>query len=181
MLRLFVCVWVPKELIKGIEDLQKKILENGIKAKPVEKENFHVTITFLGDVNEGDMSEIKMKLDDCLKDMNEFHVNITELRIIPNDRQAKVLGVNVKSDEMRELIRIVGKNIGGSFHEEQKMTLCRVKSITNKDLFRRFVEENRNVNIGSFHVKNVALVKSVLTSRGPKYETIHKTKLKKNE
>ncbi|MBL7169772.1 MAG: RNA 2',3'-cyclic phosphodiesterase [Candidatus Aenigmarchaeota archaeon] len=183
MVRLFTCIWIPEEIVKRIENLQKELLETNIKAKFIKKKNLHVTITFLGEVNENMINEIKMKLDECLKDVNEFHVKICDLKIIPNENYIRVIGVSVNdiNEKLKELIRRVGKCIGGKFHEGSKLTLCRVKGAPNKDLLKDFIERNRNVVLGEFHVKNVSLVKSVLTKSGPRYETIHKTKLKENE
>lgn len=178
MSRLFACIWLPKEITNKIEELQKELLRTGIGAKFIEKENLHVTITFLGEVQDNKVNEIKRKMNEYLRNVDEFHVKVTGLKIIPNENHIRIIGVNVKSDELPKLIRFVGKIIGGSFHEEQKITLCRVKNITNKMLLKNFIEENRNVNIGEFHVKNISLVKSTLTKLGSKYETIHKTRLK---
>ena len=82
---------------------------------------------------------------------------------------------------MKKLIKTVEKSLKGSFFEESKITLCRVKNIPNKTTLKNFIEKNRNVKLGSFHVKNISLVKSVLTKHGPKYETIYKIKLNENE
>jgi len=181
MPRLFVCVWIPKEIIERLNKLQNELRETGAKAKLVEEKNFHVTVTFLGDVEQSKINEIKMKLEACLKNVSEFHVNLNGLKVIPNENYIKVIGVNVKSDELRVLIKNVGTGIGGSFYEEQKITLCRVKGVTNKMFLKNFIEKNRDINLGSFHVKNVSLVKSTLTQYGPEYETIYKVKLKENE
>jgi len=177
MCRLFVCIWIPKELTKEIVELQKKLRGIAIKAKYVEEENFHVTITFLGNVEKNRINEIKNKLKFSLKNVNKFHVNLKGLKIIPNENHIKIIGIDAKSVEFEELIKNIGMELGGSFHEKSKVTLCRVKNIYDRKKIEKFIEDNRNVNIGSFHVKNISLVKSLLTKQGPKYENIYKIEL----
>jgi len=181
MIRLFVCVWVPKNIIKELVKLQNELEMTRIKTKFVERDNFHATVTFIGNVNENEIDEIKVKLDECLKNTSEFHVNLTGLKIIPNESHIRVIGVSVKGLGMENLIKNVGKCIGGSFHEESKITICRVKSVSDKTLLKKFIEKNRNVNLGYFHVKNVTLVKSILKKEGPEYVTVYKVGLKENE
>jgi len=179
MFRLFICIWLPNEVAKELIKLKKELEKTDIKGKFVEEENIHITISFLGNVNSDKLNEVKMKMNESVKDMDEFHVNLGYLRLIPNENYIRVIGINANSEEIRKLIRVVGDKVGGKFHEETKITLCRVKNIPDKKLLKEFIEKNRNVNIGSFHVKEISLVKSVLTKSGPKYETIHKTGLRK--
>jgi len=149
-----------------------------IKAKFVEKENLHLTVTFLGNVSEEKVEYLKSQLDLSVKDVKKFNVKLEGLKIIPNENYIRVIGIQVASDEMPELIRKVAKYIGGDYHEVTKLTLCRVKNVMNKRTIKEFIEKNRDVKMGEFEVKSVALVKSTLTRRGPIYETIHESFLK---
>jgi len=179
MLRLFVCIWIPEEIRDRIVRFQKDMTNLPIKAKFVEPENIHLTVTFLGNVDERDAELIKKRLDDSVKNVNKFHVKLEGLKIIPSESYIRVLGINVSGGtNIKDLIETVGKSIDGSYHETTKLTLCRVKNVVNKSALRDFIETNRNIKIGEFQVDNVALVKSVLTKRGPIYETIHRSFLK---
>lgn len=181
MLRLFVCIWLPNEIIKKINNLCIELKGTGLNAKFVEEKNFHITVTFLGDVNEDKLDEIKTKLEHSLNNINEFHVNLNGLKVLPNENYIRIFGVNVKSEQLKDLIKKVGRDIGGDFHEDQKITLCRVKNITNKLPVKNFIDKNRNISLGEFHVNSISLVKSVLTRDGPIYEVIHEVKLRENE
>ena len=180
MLRLFVCVWVPNELRREVMNFQKEIMKLPIKAKYVEVENLHFTITFLGNVKDEDLKILKEKLDASVENLNKFHVKISGLKIIPNEEFIRVIGINIKdeSGEVSNLIKKVAESIGGKYYEKQKLTLCRVKKIYDKEKVRKFIEKNRNVEIGGFQVNSVALVKSILTREGPIYESIHESMLK---
>jgi 2'-5' RNA ligase len=178
MLRLFVCIWIPEELKEKIVNLQEEIRNVPIIAKFVERENMHLTITFLGNIRDEDVVSLKNKLDMTTKYIKKFQIKLSGLKVIPNEYYVRVLGVDVKgSEKFIDLIKNVGDTVGGKYYETNKLTLCRVKKVKDKKMLRDFIEKNRNVEIGDFEVKNIALVKSVLTRNGPLYKTLHESEL----
>lgn len=179
MLRLFTCIWIPEDVKDKIVDFQKKVMDLPLKAKFVEKENLHLTVVFLGDIEESKVDWIKDVLDKSAKEFKKFDVSLTGLKIIPNINYIKVFGINVddKEGKLPKIIKRVGSITGGSYYEESKLTLCRVKNISDKGTVMKFIEDNRDVEIGVVPVDYIALVKSTLTKRGPIYETIHKAEL----
>ncbi len=180
MVRLFVCIWIPEFLRDPIVKFQKNIEKLPLRAKFVEPENLHLTVTFLGDINE-DINQLKKNLDASVKNINNFHVKLQKLKLIPNENYIRVIGIKAENEgKISNLIREVVNNVGGKFYEKTKLTLCRVKKIEDKRLLQKFIADHRGIKIGTFNVESVALVKSVLTKRGPIYETIHKSFLKQS-
>lgn len=177
-MRLFTCVWVPDDLREKIKKFQQEMTNLPIKAKFVETNNLHLTVTFLGNVNDDKIEYLKSQLDLSVNDIKKFNLKLEGLKIIPNENYIKVLGIQVVSEEMPELIKKVAKYIGGDYHEATKLTLCRVKNVIDKKGIKEFIEKNRNVEIGKFEVKSVALVESKLRGSGPIYETVHESSLK---
>jgi len=169
---------MPDEIKSDILKFQEKMKFLPMKAKFVEENNMHLTITFLGDVKSDDLNKIKSKLDK-ISGFGEFHVKLSNLKVLPSENYIRVIGIDVVDEEnkMKDLIKFVGSEIGGSYHEQTKMTLCRVKSIDNKKSVKQFIDKNRNINFGDFIAKEVSLVKSTLTKTGPIYETVYKVKL----
>lgn len=181
MVRLFTCIWLPESKMEGLERLKEGLRNIGVIGKFVEKENLHVTICFLGEVKEDEVNEIKVKLDEILNNVCEFHVKLKDLKLIPNENYVRVIGVKAKSPELENLTSMIGRGLKAKFHKKPKLTLCRVKNVENKVELNNFIEKNRNVKIDSFHVKKIYLVKSTLTKDGPIYETLHETVLKESE
>jgi 2'-5' RNA ligase len=160
---------------RDIIKFQEKMSKLGMDAKFVEKENLHLTITFLGEVE--DVSRIKNSLVN-IKGFGQFPVRLTGLKIIPSSSYIRVIGINVKDQgRFSMLIKTVGSMIGGDYHDEAKMTLCRVKSIRDRQKVLSFIEENKNVDFGEFIVKKVSLVRSDLRPSGPTYTTIFEVDL----
>jgi len=176
MVRVFICIRIPERLINEIEEIQKRLKKSGVFGKYVEKDNFHVTLTFIGEVNEGDLHELKNKMEKVVEGVKSFDIELSGIKTLPNKNYIRVIGIKVISDELKNLIRKIGQEIGGSFYEDQKVTLCRVKKI-DRSKFNKFLEKNVNVNLGVFNVKSICLVKSTLTRNGPIYETLYEVNL----
>ena len=178
-MRLFVCVWVPDTLRKKIEDFQQKMNPLPMKAKFVEISNLHFTITFLGEISDEKLPDLKNRLDASVKNIEKFNVKIEELKVIPSNNYIRVIGLKVKDGEkIANLIKSVGESIGGKYYLEQKITLCRVKKVLDKKELQKFTETNKNIKIGEFQVDAISLVRSKLTRSGPIYETVHNSYLK---
>ena len=178
-MRLFTCVWVPDALREKIEKFKQEMVNLPIKAKFVETDNLHFTVTFLGETNEEGLPDLKNRLDESVKKINKFSVKIEELKLIPNENYIRVVGVKVKdSEKMANLIKSVANLIGGKYYLEQKITLCRLKNVFDKKQLKIFIETNKNVKIGEFQVNAVCLVRSTLTKSGPIYENLHCSYLK---
>ncbi len=175
MVRLFVCVWIPEEMKRDIIKFQEKMSKLPMDAKFVEKENLHLTITFLGEKD--DVSEIKNSLVN-IKGFGPFSLSLSGLRIIPSENYIRVIGVDIKDNgRFSLLVKTVSSLIGGDYHENGKMTLCRVKSIKSKERVIDFLKQNKNISFGEFLVKKISLVRSDLTPNGPKYTTIFEVDL----
>ena len=178
-MRLFTCVWVPDTLREKIKDFQEKMKDLPMKAKFVETDNLHFTVSFLGEIGNEKLSDLKNKLDGSVKDIDRFNVKIEELKVIPNENYVRVIGLKVKDGEkIANLIKSVANLIGGKYYLEQKITLCRTKKVFDRKGLQKFIEINKDTKIGEFQVDAVSLVQSKLTRSGPIYETIHNARLK---
>jgi 2'-5' RNA ligase len=177
-MRVFICVWIPEKLRDRIKKIQEDMKNLPMKAKFVEVENLHFTISFLGERNQEEIAILKSKLDKSVKKVKVFSVKLEGLKTIPNPNFIRVIGVDVKDkDNVANLIKKVTGSVGGKYYLEQKVTLCRVKKILDKQKIKNFINANQNIKVGTFLVTRVSLVKSTLTKHGPVYETIHESYL----
>lgn len=176
---MFVCIWIPDFLRKRIVKFQEEMKKLVMKAKFIEPENLHLTVTFLGEVEEREINSLKEMLDNSVKNIVKFNIKLEGLKIIPNENYIRVIGINAKNgDNISNLIKNVANVIDGKFYEEMKLTLCRVKNIIDKQALRNFIEKYRNVEIGILNVKSISIVKSILTRRGPVYKTVYESVLR---
>ena len=150
-----------------------------MKAKFVETNNLHFTVTFLGEISDEQLPDLESKVDGSVKNIDRFSVKIEELKVIPNENYIRVVGLKVKdAGKIANLIKRVANSIGGKYYLEQKITLCRVKKIFDKKELQKFIKINKNIKIGEFQVNAVSLVRSKLTKSGPIYKNIHNSYLK---
>ena len=60
MKRCFISIDIPKELYGEIKKIQDKLQE--FRGKKTEPENLHLTLKFLGEIDEREVGEVKEKL-----------------------------------------------------------------------------------------------------------------------
>ena len=175
MVRAFVGLTVPDDVKSYISGLQRAMQQFPIKAKFVEQENIHISLSFLGEVNDPELEEIKSKLDNISKSYEKFKITIDSILLIPNRNFIRVVALDVKSDILESLRKEIVKSLDGKSHSAH-LTLARVSSIDDK---KKFIE---NVNIAypslTFDIDGICLIKSELRKSGPVYTILHKSHLK---
>lgn len=176
MVRCFLCVWPTREIVENALKLQKQLTQLPMKIKLVEKNNLHVTISFLGEKTETEIKNIKKTVDGITEKYRKFNVKVKGLDAIPSMNYIRVIALGIKDEKLFEISRKISKAFGGKFHPPH-LTLCRVKGVLNKDEVKKFILENSNCSLGELEIDSIAIVKSVLTPKGPVYTNIHKSYL----
>ena len=166
MVRLFIGVMVPEDLKDYVISLQKR-MERLVEAKFVEKENLHISLSFLGDVSETEVGTVVKKLDDVCAEIKKFEVKMTGLKFIPNINFLRVITLDVASPDLSKLSERIKTEIGGDV-KPPHLTLCRVKKI---------IDRNKLVGIStgelSVVIQKISLVESELGRDGPTYSVVH--------
>ncbi len=174
-MRLFVAVDIDEELRQKFVPLLKLLSSfKGIKA--VEPENLHITIKFLGEVNESNAERIKRELEKI--EFSPFEIEFSGIGFFPNPNYMRVVWVGAKSEGIYRLADEVEKrmkNIGFKKDKDFKahLTVGRIKRIDQAGKTRLLGElEEYNRDFGSMIVKNFKLKKSTLTPQGPIYQDV---------
>ncbi len=179
-LRTFVAVDLEDELVRGkIVDIQREISSSSARIKLVEPENLHITLKFLGEVEETRIPVIVKALEGALKGVDPFRIRLERVGAFPRVSRPNVIWVGV-SDGRDSLIRLANlvedalRKVG--FPKEKRsfephLTIARVK-YRSSDL-PSLITRVENVEIGEIEVREVRLKKSTLTPKGPIYETLH--------
>ena len=175
-MRLFIAIELPAEVKKHLEQLQKKI--DGHFAQLLLAKEIHLTLKFLGEVNEQKIPEIKQKLDKI--DFVPFAASLGSAGVFPDERYVKIVWVGVEPvNSITALQQKIEKSLSGLFEPDTRftphLTLARVKFIKDKKLFienlKKLAAEKKEFLVDSFK-----LIKSTLTPKGPVYETIAELK-----
>lgn len=178
MPRCFVGYLLPKGLKNNIETIQKEIATWPLKCKFVERDNLHLNFSFLGEISENEINNIKLKLDTIAVESKKFKVLIGELRAIPDKNYIRVLVLDVTcyDENMKNLFAKILERVGGD-SKPVHLTLCRVKSISDKFLVRKKIETLEKKQQGEFVINSIQLIKSELGPSGPVYSVIHESNL----
>lgn len=170
-MRIFIAALIPEEIKIEIGKYVDRIkpLWEGVKWENYEK--FHVTLKFLGELDEAKLEKIGTVVrESSLKFDSPFDTKITRFGGFPNLRNPRVLFVGLSQNE--ELSRFQNeleeKLEGLDFKKENRLFLphvtvgrIRIKSRLKGSL--PIPESN------SFSISEIAVMKSVLNSRGSKY------------
>ena len=177
-MRTFVAIEISNNNI--INSIKKFQTEININAKPVESENFHFTLQFLGEVSE----EISQKIIQALRkiEFSSFSVNLKGVGAFPKSKSPRVVWVGTDNDGGNMLIQLskkVEKALEplGFFSDKPfrpHITVFRIKKkigdITNE------LNSQKTIDFGIQNVTNLKLKKSELTPNGPIYSDLEEIK-----
>jgi RNA 2',3'-cyclic 3'-phosphodiesterase len=170
MVRAFISLDLPQEILEEIEKIQKKIKEkNLIEGKFTEKENIHLTLKFIGEISEEKILEIKNALSKI--DYRKFKVKLGNLGFFSN----RILWVELLGEDIFNLQKEIDEKLKSK--EERFMshiTIARIKKIINKSEIKNI---KINYDKSSNEIKSFSLKKSTLSPVGPIYEEILKINL----
>jgi len=176
-MRLFIGIEVPQS--PKLLEIFEIVKNAGADIKLVEPYNIHITLLFLGEVREDRVEEVKDSMSG-LK-FNKFKVILKGLGAFPNLTRPRVVWVGiVEGQQQLRQIRsyILNELLKRKIRPEDDkdfsphLTIGRVKSYNSISNLINTINENMNVDIGTFEVNNVVLFKSTLTPKGPIYDKL---------
>ncbi|RKY33430.1 MAG: RNA 2',3'-cyclic phosphodiesterase [Candidatus Omnitrophota bacterium] len=181
-MRTFIAFPLPLEIKESIAETQDKLKDCHLDAKWVEPTNLHITLKFLGEIQEAVVSKVKEILENIGTNFSSVNVNLKEFGFFPNEKKPRVFFISTDQEDYLRSISLTLEEkleeIGFKKEERFKshITIARFRSKKNLDcLFRRI----KNIKIErSFFIREIVFFKSILTSRGPIYEEIFKINLK---
>jgi len=173
-MRAFIAIEIPKEIKLEISKFQNLLKTAGLEAKWVKPENIHLTIAFLGSIDDKQAVEIKK----ILTPINRFiekpiKFQLGQISAFPNASRARVIFVALsgKIERLTTLaakVRNELKNKKIWFDEKPfvaHLTLGRFKK--PQDINQ--LAEKIKIKQISFEVKEASLYQSLLSPSGPIY------------
>lgn len=174
--RCFIAIELPRQAADCIEEIQKLLKKkNFFAGKFTEPENLHLTLKFLGEIEESKIEEVKKKLREIKLPCPE--ASLAELGTFIN-KYNSILWIKLNGKEIWNLQNIIDDKLAeiGFAREERFMshiTLARMKKIYSKNEFLEYIK-NIKVKKIKFIVKDFVLKKSELKEEGPVYSNIEK-------
>lgn len=172
-MRLFISIGLPKGIRDYLFDLHKNLTKDIAVINWVAKKNIHLTLKFLGDVNEDKVEEIKYKLSEIK--FEPFKTKLSGFGVFPSESYIRVLWVGLDSREIFDIQDQVDEKLSDLFPKERgfttHLTLGRVKAIKNKERFLDLIKKIK-IEPFEFEISEINLIKSELTKEGPKYTVL---------
>ena len=179
-MRAFVAVEISdKKVINSIIKFQSEI---NIKAKPVEPQNLHFTLQFLGEISEENSQKIKQALKTI--EFSTFEVNFKGIGAFPKMKFPRVVWIGTDDIGGKSLVELAKKveNVLsplGFINDKVFKSHITIFRIKNKigDISKE-LEKFKTYEFGSQKISNIKLKQSVLTPQGPLYSDLEEIKAK---
>ena len=167
-MRTFISIDLPEEVKKEVKKIQDKLPE--FDGKKAELENLHLTLKFLGEIDDDKVEEVKERLNKIK--FGKFPVAMDRIGVF-SDNFVKIIWLHLNG--CNELQKEIDKRLKGLFEPEKRfmshLTIARVKSVKNK---KEFLEKLKRIKIPTmkFIIDKFKLKKSILNPEAPIYEDI---------
>ncbi|MHB1041612.1 MAG: RNA 2',3'-cyclic phosphodiesterase [Eubacteriales bacterium] len=177
-MRLFIAVNLPDPIKKTLAIIQKELKIVPTDAKWVEEENIHLTVKFLGNAGEGQVSGIVSAMRNAVRGFDPFDIDLAGAGIFPGIKNPRVLWVGLTGDVAA--LSLLQKRVEDSlsplgFPPENgrflpHLTMARLRSPRGAGLLlERAAAVVGKDKIAGFKVSSVELMQSELERSGPKY------------
>lgn len=174
-MRLFIAIEIPEEIKDYLCEMQQEIGGSRDNSKNkislVTKDNMHLTLKFLGEVQPNRLDDIKNNLKKIT--FEPFSIVLDNIGVFPSEDYIRVVWVGLKPEEpVLELQKNIDETIKKRFKKEKgfkpHLTIARVKYIEDK---KQFIDKLKQIKAYNkkIEVNNFKLVKSTLTPKGPIY------------
>jgi 2'-5' RNA ligase len=186
-LRTFIAIDPGKAIRDRLVALQETLARSGTEVKWVERQNLHVTLLFLGEVNDTDVPGVCEVVAEGVAGHSPFAMTFQTVGCFPNPRRPRIVwaGVGQGAQEVcavHDALEGPLMDLGCYRREERKytphITLGRVKSDPRTEPLAAALAKNAAWNGGEISVQEIHVMSSELTSDGPLYTILSRAKLR---
>lgn len=184
-MRCFLAIKLSNQVIEDILKLQEEIKRYNIKGRWTNKNNFHITLKFFGEVSLDDIEKIKSAVEEIVADIEPFSIKINRIGCFKGKDNCRVLWVGISDDKDiillhdvidEKLLRIGFKRDDKKF--KTHITIAREIKLS-KDIYE--INNIYKFSTESFSVSNIVLMESKIIDNKRLYIPIFTVPLKKDK
>ncbi len=185
-LRTFIAVETGKTIRDRCVALQETLARAGADVKWVEEENLHVTLLFLGEVEDRDVPALCKAVAEVCAAQPGFRLSVEGVGCFPNPRRPRVIwvGAGAGSAELIALHDALEPPLLalGCYRREDRqytphITLGRVRGERSAEALASALARKADWQAGVTEVREVRVLSSELTPQGPVYTVLSRAKL----
>ncbi|MDD5246517.1 MAG: RNA 2',3'-cyclic phosphodiesterase [Candidatus Omnitrophica bacterium] len=188
-MRAFIAIELPENTKNLLSRLQQELKNSNADVKWVNPENIHLTLKFIGEIDENQRGQINTRLQSIAASHKSYWAKISSLGAFPKISSPRVIWAGLAEGDLqtKELAAAIEESLIqiGIAKEERNfsshITLGRSRSGLNSyRLAEKITEQSGKLeNPGlEFPVERITLFKSRLSPGGPLYEKLQEVSLK---
>jgi 2'-5' RNA ligase len=185
MIRTFICIELPDDLTKKIGDIQAQLKHHSAGISWVRPQNIHLTLKFLGDVEEPRLSDIATAMEEMAAQHSPFTLFPEGQGVFPHTKGPRVFWLGIREDtgtlaQLQQAVEDRLEAIG--FAKEKRaftphLTIGRVRPYRKpKELTTAFMALAFSAD--PFEVDHLTIMRSDLKPTGAVYTPLQVIKLK---
>ncbi|MFC2016844.1 RNA 2',3'-cyclic phosphodiesterase [Chloroflexota bacterium] len=191
-IRSFIAIELPDELKLELTQLETQ-LKLGAQplVKWVDPYSIHLTLKFLGSIAADKVDEITRAMEEAVRGISPFRLNVKDLGVFPNLRRVQVawVGMGGEVDKLGQLQQRIESNLVPlGFAPESRpftphLTLARLRdraSLDERQRFGQLIVGTRFEAAYTIKIDAINLMRSQLTREGAIYNRISSIMLKKS-
>lgn len=184
-MRVFISIELPDEIRKNIVRRLNELREAGSGVRWVEEKNLHVTLKFLGEVEDKQVENIIALATKAAAGIGSFKANFEGMGTFPSGKSPRVIWAGI-GEGGEKLKRIAGSleehfSKAGCRSEEREfsshVTIGRIKGNRGVDKLRDKIEGLKGLKFGEALIDRIQVMKSALTPKGSIYELLKEVRL----
>lgn len=178
-MRAFIAIELPETAKRALAGLVDRLRPIGVRASWVKPEALHLTLRFLGDIDDATAERIRAALREGYADAAAFPLHIKGVGAFPNLRRPNVVWAGVELSEALAAAQAVAERAAqaAGLDPERKafrphLTVARIKDPAAGAALAAPIEAEGDFDIEPFLAGGVTLFSSRLTSQGPIHSRI---------
>lgn len=188
-MRTFIAVDFPTEMLEKIGEISAFFKQKtpGNALKWVETGNLHLTLKFIGEINENKLDQVKQALSHSLKGQVAFEVQVSGLGMYPSKIAPRVIWLGITGGEpLVKIHNFLDKNLAALDIKPEgrplspHLTIARTRRNVDKATAQKIGEalaQFKVESLGTITIDRVHLYQSILTPSGPNYTVLHSVSL----
>ena len=184
--RTFLALPLDESIVRLLMEAQRSLAAAGGRVRWVESENLHLTIKFLGDVEDEHLNDVCRVAEETASQTEPFEFSVRGLLSVPPAGQMRMVWARINEptgrlERMHALLEQAYADLGFKVENrafQAHLTLGRVKSGQNVIRLRTAVAGFAETDFGVQPTEELVVFSSELTPNGPIYSPLKKARLR---